>query len=117
MSHNNHNENLEMNIGNPVLADCTVCQTEEGREEFGQSSPKSLPLDCYEVKATFLDSKETNAPQLPICSDCLLYAVKTGVHVKKNGEYWDGSDSMFIRNIDTKAINKVFENATERRSN
>ena len=74
--------------------------------------------NCYKLlvlKTIYLDSREANAPQLPICSDCLLHAVNLGVHVKKNGEYWNGSNSMFIRNTDAEAINKVFENATKRR--
>ena len=110
------NKDLEMNIGNPILADCMVCQTQEGREEFGQSSPKALPLDCYQVTSRFLDQEESvNNPELPMCSDCLLYAVKSGVHVKRHGEYWDGSNSMFIRNTDAKAINEMFKKAKERR--
>ena len=115
MTHDNHNQQLEMSIGNPVLADCTICQTEEGRKEFGQSSPKALPLDCYEITTIYRDSGETFQPQYAVCSDCLLHAVNLGVHVKKNGEYWNGSNSMFIRNTDAEAINKVFENATKRR--
>ena len=115
MTHDNHNQQLEMSIGNPVLADCTICQTEEGRKEFGQSSPKALPLDCYEITTIYRDSGATFPPQYAVCSDCLLHAVNLGVHVKKNGEYWNGSNSMFIRNTDAEAINKVFENATKRR--
>ena len=110
------NEKLEMNIGNPVLADCMVCQTQEGREEFGQSSPKALPLDCYQVTSRFLDQEESmNNPELPMCSDCLLYAVKGGVHVKRYGDYWKGNDMMFIRNTDGKAIDEMFKKAKERR--
>jgi hypothetical protein len=105
------NDQIQLNIEESILDYCDACQTEEGTGVTGFRTHRSLPLDTHWVKVEFLNSK-LKPVYIKYCADCLVKAKLDGLHVKVNGEYWDGTGMGLFFRYESSELGKIF-NTTE----